>query len=445
MAKKLTSAKAREILHDKEVHGHPLTDKQRRFFGAIAGGAPLKAYNGAQENYNNPSVSYPPGFVGMNNNTKGFDYNSAWGGRWENGGQMNFLQPTSGKLPKGYQVPYNIPSTERAMSIGGEEGEPAYLIPSFKYGEPLRDPVGEFRRTREHLGGPFKTWQEADQWEQQVRHPYVEKGQDIPTPLRRWGKDFEDGGIMPGATGNIYARHGAPSEGKFAKKTLPSAAFGEKMTYYQNGLDFQPKTISEDGSVLGKAGEMAGEVGEKMLTAADDIMFAPQRGLVKLFTGKYQLPSEAMGISEEHPWLSLAADTILDPMNLVGAGLVTKVGKLGKIGKAIRATGRGIREGVGGAERLERLGKGIDMTSKTLIAEGMAKNTEKEFEPIAQNVSPIMAQNMKRMQGTNYMQNLTGPQYFKEGGKLQKTKLDQLTNFTNYNKPTRGGWLDKYQ
>jgi hypothetical protein len=47
MAKKLTKAKAREILHDKEVHGQPLTDKQRRFFGAIAGGAePYKAQIG---------------------------------------------------------------------------------------------------------------------------------------------------------------------------------------------------------------------------------------------------------------------------------------------------------------------------------------------------------------------------------------------------------------
>ena len=47
MAKKLTSSKAREILHDKSVHGHPLTDKQIRFFGAIAGGAkPYKAEEG---------------------------------------------------------------------------------------------------------------------------------------------------------------------------------------------------------------------------------------------------------------------------------------------------------------------------------------------------------------------------------------------------------------
>lgn len=46
MAKKLTSTKAKQILHDKEVHGHPLTDKQRKFFGAVASGAVPKAQEG---------------------------------------------------------------------------------------------------------------------------------------------------------------------------------------------------------------------------------------------------------------------------------------------------------------------------------------------------------------------------------------------------------------
>jgi hypothetical protein len=36
----VSQAKAGQILHDKEVRGHPLTPKQRGFFGAIAGGAP---------------------------------------------------------------------------------------------------------------------------------------------------------------------------------------------------------------------------------------------------------------------------------------------------------------------------------------------------------------------------------------------------------------------
>lgn len=34
----LTPNKAREILHDKKVHGKPLTDKQRRYFGAMSKG-----------------------------------------------------------------------------------------------------------------------------------------------------------------------------------------------------------------------------------------------------------------------------------------------------------------------------------------------------------------------------------------------------------------------
>lgn len=142
-------------------------------------------------------------------------------------GELTFLQPNSEKLPQGYRIPYADPSSELAMSIGGENGEPAYLIPSFKYGKPLYDPIEEFRRTGEHLGGPFKTHQEADEWERTVRHPYVEKGQAIPTPIKTWG-EMAMGGSIPGAVGFTYARTNdpAPSEGPYAKKTMPSAQTG---------------------------------------------------------------------------------------------------------------------------------------------------------------------------------------------------------------------------
>jgi hypothetical protein len=42
MPKKLSRAKAKEILKDGTVHGKKLTAKQKRFFGARAGGAPAK-------------------------------------------------------------------------------------------------------------------------------------------------------------------------------------------------------------------------------------------------------------------------------------------------------------------------------------------------------------------------------------------------------------------
>jgi hypothetical protein len=189
-------------------------------------------------------------FLGTTN--KGFNYNGAWGGpSMQDGGDLTFLEPTSRKLTKGHLIPYADSSTELAVSIGGENGEPAYLVPSFKYGKRVEDPAAEFRRTGEHLGGPFKTYQEADEWERTVRHPYVEKGQNIPTPIKRSGKDFAMGGSLPGSVGFTYARTGSiPSNGPYAKKTMASAQNGKEMKYYQEGLDWKPRNISRDGSVI---------------------------------------------------------------------------------------------------------------------------------------------------------------------------------------------------
>jgi len=44
--KHLTQAKAKKILHDKKVRGHPLTPRQRRFMGSRASGQPIKRVKG---------------------------------------------------------------------------------------------------------------------------------------------------------------------------------------------------------------------------------------------------------------------------------------------------------------------------------------------------------------------------------------------------------------
>lgn len=116
--------------------------------------------------------------------------------RFGGGGERKkiFLQPNDPKLPPGKVHPLHYQmSTERALSIGGEHGEPAYLIPTFKYGKPLENPVTEFNNTGEHLGGPFKTWQEAEKFGE-LRHKYVEKGEAIPSPIMTWGKEYAEGG-----------------------------------------------------------------------------------------------------------------------------------------------------------------------------------------------------------------------------------------------------------
>ena len=85
MAKKLTQKKAKEILHDKSVHGHPLTDKQRKFFGAIAGGAPIKAEKGGWlDKYSEGGAESRMG--GLTDIP--FKYNSAWGGQFQEGGAI---------------------------------------------------------------------------------------------------------------------------------------------------------------------------------------------------------------------------------------------------------------------------------------------------------------------------------------------------------------------
>jgi hypothetical protein len=57
-------------------------------------------------------------------------------------------------------------------------------------------------------------------------------------------------------------------------------------------------------------------------------MSAPARTATYLLTGKYQDPSQALGI--KNPWGALAADMVLDPVNLIGAGVATKAAKATK-------------------------------------------------------------------------------------------------------------------
>ena len=67
-----------------------------------------------------------------------------------------------------------------------------------------------------------------------------------------WGGQFAMGGALPGAVGFTYARtqNPAPSNGKYAKKTKASAQNGKEMRFYQEGLDFTPKTISQNGLIM---------------------------------------------------------------------------------------------------------------------------------------------------------------------------------------------------
>lgn len=282
MAKKLTSTKARKILHDKEVHGQPLTDKQRRFFGAIAGGTkPYKAESGGWlDKYDAPKAQN--GIEGtMGGLTdKGFNYNGAWGG----------------------------PSMQTGGNIQPAMAGAVQTVPMAQLGDSVK-----------------------------------------PITMQ-----LAMGGSIPGAVGFTYARTvgAAPSNGPYAKKTKASAQDGAMMRYYQQGLDFKPKTISQDGS---------------------------------------EIPVDPDGYWNPEN----VGNPVIIPSNII---------------------------------TMEGVDQPLIGISDTGDVQYMEPGEDYEFEGEYVTEYPVAKKGISV--------NNADAQPIK--------KLDQLLNFTNYNKPTKGGWLDKY-
>lgn len=190
MAKKLTSEKALEILSDGRVHGKRLTRKQKKFFGAVAGGAePYKAENGIE------------GTMGGLTD-KGFNFNPAWGGAWENGGWMD------------------------------------------KYAD----------------GG-------------NLQPPMSGATQPVLS------QQFAMGGSLPGSVGFTYARvaGAAPSEGPYAKKTLPSAQTGIEEPLTKSSADWfkqwyeQRQTLPQFSRVAGERLNLLSTLPKVQLTPMEDL------------------------------------------------------------------------------------------------------------------------------------------------------------------------------
>ena len=118
MAKKLTSTKAREILHDKEVHGHPLTEQQRKFFGAIAGGAkPYKAESGGWlDKYDTPQAQTGTEVI------KGKDFVDQWmkSPMYKEMLEKSAQGPELERISKGRIASFNVPTNvSRDINLEG--------------------------------------------------------------------------------------------------------------------------------------------------------------------------------------------------------------------------------------------------------------------------------------------------------------------------------------
>ncbi len=207
-----------------------------------------------------------------------------------------------------------------------------------------------------------------------------------------WGGQFAMGGTLPGATGHMYARYeeggdvpgslgftyartgDTPSEGPYAKKTLPSAQNGQEMQYYQEGLDWKPKNISRNGGWLD----------------AYDVPKA-EDGIIQDDRGQWDHEGKVTRISGGN--ITMRPDPIT--------------------GKPLTQPLLGIADT--GEEQMMYPGQDYEFEGAEYVTE------------YPKGKRPKKAKN-----GVN------------QADENSLVQLDQLTNFTNYNKPTKGGWLDKY-
>jgi hypothetical protein len=230
-----------------------------------------------QENYNDSSVSMGPGFVGMGNNTKGRNYSPAWGGQFQNGGNLwntnkkayvdsslnankdiEWVKRLYESNPKAVMVPGE---TEPSTHLIGDNGQ-GYVFPSIvnMNGQlvDLGDGAEDYAR-KTNTGIQFP--KEQGTWF--ARSTGDDSGYKMGTgvlkgkPVMQKYKSIDKkamGGSMPGSVGFTYARtQGIPSKGPRRNQTDvtdASAQNGGEMSFYQNGLDWTPKNISRDGAWL---------------------------------------------------------------------------------------------------------------------------------------------------------------------------------------------------
>jgi hypothetical protein len=245
---------------------------------AFEGKKSVVAKNGGWlDNYNDYKVSAPEGMVGDGFSNVGRNYSPAWGGQFQMGGNIypvNYVpQAQDGTELSEYDIAmrgmmkskigmgnaFGHPAIKRmsqAMPKTGmtPEGQGTHYMSSVdNYAVPLLQDLGEEELT---LLDPDSRSREAIRFNSPEEAEYFAEHYKEVAPMSTIYKDlnsFQTGGSIPGAVGFSYARIGAPSKGPRRNQTDvtdASAQNGKEMQYYREGLDWKPKTISREGSII---------------------------------------------------------------------------------------------------------------------------------------------------------------------------------------------------
>ena len=348
---------------------------------------------GKADNANDSNVSLPEGFVGLGYNTKGRNYSPAWGGQFAMGGSIpgsvGFTYartagsaPSEGKYAKktmasaqnGKGVQKNktasdVDSTlENIFEIidpsGMSSWEDVYksyqetgMSPETKleiFGAlPLLGKVGKFGK----FLGPLLTAGYANKRLKTNASlisnilqsvPYMGRGTDATQAIQQYSDAPFFPTAPPASVGQFGRYAGMPP------MDLQKKQNGGEMKFYQNGLDWKPKSMQEGGKIYegqelpefvveGKDERLKQAMYEgsnRFLEGALGVMSAPQVVTMDWLTGKQQTPSEAWGFQKPGGWLdsptsfgknlsNFGMDMALDPLNALGVGAVDDAIKIG--------------------------------------------------------------------------------------------------------------------
>jgi len=229
----------------------------------------LKAYQDSLNLYNKNKKIYESGIL---QKSKGLKYESAikgkpYGEKWylEEGPSFNIIKkPTQ---PVEYKKLEEIKPTQPTP-----KGSKKYIVNGMEVSE--EDFLGSGATTGGRKRIIYNTPNKGTQKVLRLDGTPETDPDKIRRALATANKDeMAMGGSLPGAVGFTYARvaGSAPSNGKYAKKTKASAQNGKEMKFYQEGLDFKPNSIAQDGeAIVDPMGQWA-HPGEVTIIPATDI------------------------------------------------------------------------------------------------------------------------------------------------------------------------------
>jgi hypothetical protein len=143
---------------------------------------------GKQENYNNSKISIPKGYVGEGYNITGRNYSPAWGGQFQDGGEITPNYQMGGSIPG--TVGFSYARTNDPAPSNGPYGKKTEA--SAKNGNVIKDDMGQWAHPGEITeidsnqitmqGVPYPVLGISDEGDTQMMYPeeeYKFKGKKV--------------------------------------------------------------------------------------------------------------------------------------------------------------------------------------------------------------------------------------------------------------------------